>query len=142
MTEKPEILAQAKEIIADGCGCHRECEGLTGADVYCGCEKDAEKIIALVRTAAASAEPVAPIPDGKAALYSLQAQIRAIYGSLDAEDCAWIDREWMKLRNISAPVPASVREGYRTCPADGGQCLCDDSEALGCFNTPGSRGHE
>ena len=56
--------------------------------------------------AAASAEPVAmPVPDGKAALYSLQAAIRAIYGELDVEDCAWVDREWMKLRNIPASAP-------------------------------------
>lgn len=56
-----EMLKQATEIIADGCGCHRECEQLAGSP--CGCEKDAEKIIALVR-AGSGAEPVAE-PDAE-----------------------------------------------------------------------------
>lgn len=34
-----------KEIIAVGCGCHRECEG----EDFCGCEDEARKIIRLVR---------------------------------------------------------------------------------------------
>lgn len=51
------LLEQAKEIIAEGCGCHRECEQLTRSeDWYCGCEKDAEKIIALVRAEYRKAE--------------------------------------------------------------------------------------
>lgn len=48
MTER-ELIDQAKEIVAEGCGCDRSCEELRGPDVYCGCQKDAEKIIALVR---------------------------------------------------------------------------------------------
>lgn len=36
---------------------------------------------------------------------TLGGQINAIYGNLDAEDCAWIDREWMKLRGIIAAPP-------------------------------------
>jgi hypothetical protein len=42
------ILGQAKEIIANGCGCDRMCDELVGADVYCGCEEDAKKVLALV----------------------------------------------------------------------------------------------
>ena len=40
-----ELVAAAKEIIADGCGCDRACE----QDDYCGCEGDAQKVIDLVR---------------------------------------------------------------------------------------------
>lgn len=41
----PELENAAKEIIAVGCGCHRECEG----EDFCGCEDEARKIIRLVR---------------------------------------------------------------------------------------------
>lgn len=44
-----EMLEQAKEIIASGCGCDRNCESLPAADFYCGCQDEAEKIIRLVR---------------------------------------------------------------------------------------------
>lgn len=44
-----ELLKAAKEIVANGCSCDRHCEDLPLADVYCGCEDDARKIIDLVR---------------------------------------------------------------------------------------------
>jgi len=44
-----EMIEQAKEIVATGCGCDRQCEQFVGPDVYCGCRKDAEAVIALVR---------------------------------------------------------------------------------------------
>lgn len=40
-------LEAARAIIAEGCGCDQQCHCLAGADVYCGCRKDAEKILAL-----------------------------------------------------------------------------------------------
>ncbi len=43
--KRERAVAEIKELIADGCGCDRQCEQLVGADVYCGCEKDARKSI-------------------------------------------------------------------------------------------------
>lgn len=40
-----ELVNEAKEIIANDCGCHRECEN----EDYCGCEDEARQIIDLVR---------------------------------------------------------------------------------------------
>ena len=40
-----ELVAAAKEIIAVGCGCHRECE----QEDFCGCEDEARQIVDLVR---------------------------------------------------------------------------------------------
>jgi hypothetical protein len=39
---------------------------------------------------------------------SLHGMIAAIYGSLDAEDCLWIDREWAKMRGYVIPSDNSV----------------------------------
>lgn len=44
-----DLLDKMSDIIAAGCGCDRHCEELTGADVYCGCRADAEKILVLVK---------------------------------------------------------------------------------------------
>ena len=41
-----ELVAAAKEIIAVGCGCHRECE----KEDYCSCEDEARQIVDLVRS--------------------------------------------------------------------------------------------
>jgi len=48
VTDK-ELLSLAKEIVAQGCSCDRHCDELVGPDVFCGCEKDAQTIINLVR---------------------------------------------------------------------------------------------
>lgn len=48
--------------------------------------------------------------DGAATPLTLAGQIAAVYGNLDAEDCAMVDREWLKLRgygiaNVAQAAP-------------------------------------
>lgn len=45
---KQALEDAVRDIIARGCGCHRECQALVGPEVYCGCEVDAVEIIELV----------------------------------------------------------------------------------------------
>ncbi len=40
---------------------------------------------------------------------TLHGMIAAIYGSLDAEDCAMVDREWAKMRGYILPTGGSSR---------------------------------
>jgi len=40
---------------------------------------------------------------------SLQGMIREIYGNLDAEDCAMVDREWARMRGYILPNGGSSR---------------------------------
>lgn len=43
---------------------------------------------------------------------TLWGQIAAIYGRLDAEDCAWIDREWAKMRGMGwQPIETAPKDG-------------------------------
>jgi hypothetical protein len=58
----------------------------------------------------AVAQPVAATPS------SLQGMIAAIYGELDAEDCNWIDREWIKWRGkgtITYALTGGVAQGSK-----------------------------
>lgn len=45
---------------------------------------------------------------------TLWGQIRAVYGALDDEDCAWIDREWIKFRGME--IRSTGRERGRVKP--------------------------
>lgn len=57
-------------------------------------EKAVDEIFRLIDfRAALSHQPGTGEADG-----SLQGMIRAVYGECDAEDCAFVDREWAKLR--------------------------------------------
>ena len=47
-----DLLDVATQVIANGCGCDRQCEALVGADVYCGCRVDATTVLGLARSAA------------------------------------------------------------------------------------------
>lgn len=49
-----EVVAGAKEIIANGCGCDRDCE--RNGEGYCGCLSDAQSVLAL-------AAPLTPSTD-------------------------------------------------------------------------------
>ncbi len=93
-----------------------------------------------LRAAAASAEPVA----WQWYFEAKQKWCELLDHSQDKRE--ELIKKNYKLRPLythPAPAAASAKEpGYRTCPADGGQCLCDETEAVGCFNTPGSRAYE
>ncbi len=45
--EYEKLILEAKEIVARGCNCDRQCKELLGLDVYCGCANDARQIIEL-----------------------------------------------------------------------------------------------
>lgn len=51
MDAHEELVDAIKEIIATGCSCDRHCDGMTGPDVYCGCECDARAAISAVAEA-------------------------------------------------------------------------------------------
>jgi len=57
---------------------------------------------------------------------TLWGQIAAVYGNLDAEDCAWVDREWMKMRKIATEPAVSPQDGWQpieTAPKEGSEIL-------------------
>jgi hypothetical protein len=64
---------------------------------------------AMIKCTLAAAQPAFPLRGREPE--TLGGQINAIYGNLDAEDCARIDREWMKMRGINAAQPASPLQG-------------------------------
>lgn len=53
---KQALEDAVRDIIARGCGCHRECQALVGPAVYCGCEVDAVEIIELVLSSTLSSQ--------------------------------------------------------------------------------------
>lgn len=73
-----------------------------------------------------AAAPVESGDGARNAHSTLWSQIAAIYGELDAEDCAWIDREWAKMRGIKLADPVEPPELINrlltyadNCKADG-----------------------
>lgn len=52
-----DLLDTMRDIIANGCGCDRNCEELVGPDVYCGCRRDAEKVLRLVKEKIENPDP-------------------------------------------------------------------------------------
>lgn len=51
-----EVVARAKEIIANGCGCDRDCE--RNGEGYCGCLSDAQSVLALAAPPTPSTDAV------------------------------------------------------------------------------------
>lgn len=74
-----------------------------------------------------SREPATPAVGGEAR-NTLWGQIAAIYEGADDVDAAWVDREWMKMRGITAAQPDSpLLARARQFVADSG-CDEDDNE--------------
>lgn len=49
MTER-ELIQEVRRMVASHTDCNvAECDGLRGPDVYCGCERDAVKLIETIR---------------------------------------------------------------------------------------------
>lgn len=44
-----ELIEKVREVIANGCGCHRECEDDPDLEGYCGCRNDAAQCVALAK---------------------------------------------------------------------------------------------
>lgn len=57
---------------------------------------------------------------------TLWGQIAAVYGNLDAEDCAWVDREWMKMRKIATEQAVPPQDGGADAPGDDDNTMRED----------------
>ena len=85
MTKEKEMLELAQQLLD---GAHYSTE-LSRLESHC------REIAGKLEALAEDGEPQSP---------TLWGQIADIYGELDAEDCAWIDREWAKMRGYILPT--------------------------------------
>ncbi len=121
-----EVMARAKEIIANGCGCDRDCE--RNGEGYCGCLSDAQSVLAL-------AAPLTPSTDAarrqarEEALEEAARDLDAIWAAyrksadvvfdLDVPDAAAKSAAINGIADVVAECAAAVRARALSTPPAG-----------------------